>query len=156
MAPDDEPMVLLPAAPARVLAAVIPLAAVVLVTLGAARGAMDSGPDSPLSPWIIAVLTLAGAVALSWRALTQRAVLDDEGIVSRNLTSTVRLHWSTVEELRCVARPGVVLVEIHLRGTRRRLQLGAATRWAGHDADAVAAMLAAHPRAGALLSRERS
>jgi hypothetical protein len=154
--PDDEPLHLFPAAPARVLAAAIPLAALLLVSIGAARGAMDPGADSPLSPWIVALATLAGAILLSWRALTQTAVLGDDGLVSRNLTSTVRANWSTVEELRCVPRPGLVTVEIHLRGTRRRLQLGAATRWAGHDADAVAAMLAAHPRAGALLVRDGS
>ena len=75
-------------------------------------------------------------------------MLGDDGLVSRNLTSTVRLHWSTVEELRCVHRPGLVIVEIHLHGTRRRLQLGAATRWAGHDADAVAAMPGGPPPRG--------
>ncbi len=156
MPTDDERLELFPGAPARVLGAAIPLAAVLLVSVGAARGAMSTGPDSPLSPWLVAVGTLAGAIVLSWRALTQTAVLDDEGLVSRNLTSTVRLHWSTIDELRCVHRPGVVVVEIHLRGSRRRLQLGAATRWSGHEADEVAAALAGHPRAGALLDRDES
>lgn len=150
------PLSIPPAAPARLLAAVIPLVAVLLVVAGASRGAMERTADDPVSPWIIAVLTLAGAVLLSWRALTQHATLDDELLVSRNLTSTARLHWSTIEELRCVHRPGLVLVEIHLHGTRRRFRLGAATRWPGAGSEQVVQLLAAHPRAGALLVRDES
>lgn len=136
--------------PARLTAAAIPLVAVVLVASAAARGAMTTGPDSPVSPWIVAVLTLAGAVLLSWRASRQVAVLDDDGLWCRNLGSTLRLDWSMVQELRQVRRPGVVAVELHLVGSRRRVRLGAATRPAGAAADEVAAALAAHPRAGAL------
>lgn len=156
MVPPDDRLELYPAAPARLLAAVIPLVAVGLVSLGAARGAMEPGADSPVSPWLIALGTLVGSILLSWRALTQHAVLDGDGIVSRNLTSTVRVRWSSVEELRQVSRPGLVLVEIHAHGARRRLQLGAATRWAGHEADEVAAQLASHRRAGALLQLDES
>lgn len=143
-----------PGAPARWAAAAIPLAACALVTFGASRGAMEPGVDSPVSPWVVAVLTIVGSIVLSWRSLTQEAILDDEELVCRNLTSTVRLHWSAIEELRCMHRSSLLLVEIHLRGSRRRLRIGAATRPLGADADAVVALLAAHRRAGALLERE--
>jgi hypothetical protein len=148
----DEPLHIAPGAPARVLAAVIPLGAVALVAVGSARGAMERTADDPLPPWVIAVATIAGALVLSWRSVSQRATIDEDGIVSRNLTSTVRLPWPTVEELRCVHRPGLVIVEIHLRGTRRRLRLGPATRWSGPDADEMVGMLAAHPQAGAFVA----
>ena len=74
MPPDDEPLHLFPAAPARVLAAAIPLAALLLVSIGAARGAMDPGADSPLSPWIVA---LAGADA-AW--VTGQVITVDGGL----------------------------------------------------------------------------
>ena len=157
MHPTDPPTLRIDAgAPARLLGAAIPCVAVLLVAYGAARGAMAPSADSPVSPWIVAVLTLAGSILLSWRALAQEAVLDDEGLFSRNLTSTLRLHWSVVEELRCVRRAGMVAVEIHLCGSRRHLRLGAATRWQGLQADLVVAALAAHPRAGALLVHDES
>jgi hypothetical protein len=146
-----EPLHIARGAPARVLAAAIPLAAVALVAVGSARGAMQRGADDPLPPWVIAVATIAGALVLGWRSLSQWATLDAEGIVSRNLTSTVRLPWSTVEELRCVQRPGLMIVEIHLLGTRRRQRLGPATRWAGPAADEMVGMLSAHPDAGAFV-----
>jgi hypothetical protein len=132
----------------------MPLAAVALVAVGASRGAMAADAQSPVPPWFVAVLTVAGAVVLSWRALTQQATLDDEQLVCRNLTSTPRLHWSTIDELRCVRRGNLVVVEIHLRGVRRRLRLGAATRPSGPASDEVLDRLAAHPRAGALLVRD--
>lgn len=153
MPTDDEPLQIGPGGPALALAAAIPLIGVALIALGASRGAMDTSVDSPVSPWLVAVITLAGTVALSWRALTQTATLDGWGVVSRNLTSTVRAPWSSVEELRVVARPGVVMVEIHVLGLRRQQRLGAATRWSGEDAESTVARLAAHPCAGALLTR---
>lgn len=145
-----------PGSPARATAVALPVAAVVLVAVGASRGALGADAQSPLPPWVVAVLTVMGAAALGWRALTQHATLDDELLVCRNLTSTLRLHWSTVEELRSVRRANLVVVEIHLHGVRRRLRLGAATRPAGPASDEVLALLAAHPRAGALLVRDES
>jgi hypothetical protein len=145
-----------PGSPARATAVALPVAAVVLVAVGASRGALATDAQSPLPPWVVAVLTVLGAAVLGWRALTQHATLDDERLVCRNLTSTLRLHWSTIEELRCVHRGSLVMVEIHLHGVRRRLRLGAATRPSGRASDEVLARLAAHPRAGALLVRDES
>lgn len=154
MTDPDLPLHVAPGAPAKVLAAALPLGAIALVAVGAARGAMERGADDPLPPWFIAVLTVAGGLALGWRAWTQRATLDDDGVLSRNLTSTVRAPWSTVEALQCVHRPGLVIVEIRLRGTRRRLRLGPATRWPGHEAEEMIRALESHPRAGALVVRD--
>lgn len=147
---------LMPAAPARLLAVAVVAGAVALVLLGATRGAWERTPDDPIAPWIVAVVTLVGAAVLARRAWTQQVVIDDEGIVARNLTSTARLHWSTVEELRQVRRPGLVVLDVHLRGTRRRHRLGAATRWPGRPAEQVLDELGRHPWAAALLVRAES
>lgn len=149
----DLPLHVEPGAPARVLAVALPLGSIALVAVGAARGAMERSAGEPVPPWFVAVLTVAGGLALGWRAWTQRATLDDDGIVSRNLTSTVRVPWSTVEALQCVHRPGVVIVEIRLLGTRRRLRLGPATRWPGDEAEEMIRTLESHQRAGAFVVR---
>ncbi len=151
----DDPIQIRPGFPAVVLGVAIPAGAVLLVLLGASRGALERTAADPVPPSWVAVLTLVVAVVLGRRALTQRATLDLDGLVSRNLSSTVRLDWSTVEELRCVHRPGLVFVEIHVRGSRRRLRLGPASRFAGAEAQAMESVLAAHPRAGALLVRDQ-
>ncbi len=145
-----------PAGPAKLLAAVLPLTAVVLVAVGALRGGMEQSADEPVAPWVVAVITVGGALILAWRALTQMVLLGDDHVVIRNMSSTARLHWSTVEELRFVSRPGLRTVEVLLRGTRRRHRMGAASRWSGHGADEVADQLAAHPVAGELFTVERS
>ena len=151
MPSDDEPQRIEAAAPAWILAAAIPLGAVALVLIGAGRGALERTAGDPVPPSWVAVATIVGSLVFGWRAATQTATLDANGLVSRNLTSTVRLDWAVVEELRAVRRPGLVMIEIHLRGTRRRLRLGPATRWEGAPASAVRSTLAAHPQAGALL-----
>lgn len=153
MLPDDPPLRIEPGGPARVLAVLLPIGAVLLVAVGSARGAMARAAEDPIPPWVVAVLTVAGAAVLGWRSWTQWATVGEEGIVSRNLTSTVRLPWSTVESLHCQHRTGVLIVEIRLAGTRRRLRLGPATRWWGPEAEEMIRDLEAHPRAGALVVR---
>jgi hypothetical protein len=153
---DDEPLRIEPASPAWILAAAIPLGAVALVLIGASRGALDRTTGDPVPPSWVAVLTIVVALFFGWRAATQTATLDANGLVSRNLTSTVRLDWALVEELRAVRRPGLVMIEIRLHGTRRRLRLGPATRWEGAAATAVMSALAAQPQAGALLVAHES
>lgn len=150
---DEELVRIEPAAPAWILAAAIPLGAAGLVLVGASRGALERTAGDPVPPSWVAVATVIVALVFGWRAATQTATLDAHGLVSRNLTSTVRLDWSTVEELRVVRRPGLVMIEIHVRGTRRRLRLGPATRWQGAPASMIESTLAAHPQAGALLVR---
>jgi len=150
---DEEPVRIEPAAPAWILAVAIPTGAVGLVLLGASRGALERTAGDPVPPSWVAVATIVVALVLAWRAATQTTTLDADGLVSRNLTSTVRLDWSTVEELRAVRRPGLVMIEIPLHGTRRRLRVGSATRWQGAPASLIESTLAAHPQAGALLVR---
>jgi hypothetical protein len=152
--PDDPSLRIEPGGPARVLAVLLPIGAILLVAVGSARGAMARTAEDPLPPWFVAVLTVAGAAVLGRRAWTQRATLDRDGIVSRNLTSTVRLPWSTVESLHCLHRTGVLIVEIRLAGTRRRLRLGPATRWWGPEAERMIRDLESHPCAGALVERD--
>jgi hypothetical protein len=53
-------------------------------------------------------------------------------------------------------RWGLVVVDVRVRGMRRRLRLGAATRFGGDEADLVLDVLRAHPAAGALLSDDAS
>lgn len=144
-----------PGGPARALASALPLGAVALVIVGASRGGFVVTPDDPLAPAFVAVLAIAGSLLLAWRAVTQIVVIDDDGIVARNVTATIRMHWTTIEELRQVSRPGAVMIDAHLRGSRRRLHLGAATRWNEEQAARVLGAIRAHPVAGALVSVER-
>lgn len=153
--PDDE-LRIEPAGPARALAVLLVVAAVALVTIGTLRGGLERAADDPVPPWTIAVLTVLGGLVLAWRALTQSVVIGGDGLVIRNVSSTSRLHWSAVEELRPVSRPGLSTIEVHLRGTRRRHHLGAASRWGGAGADEVVGLLAAHRVAGELLDGARS
>ena len=103
-----------------------------------------------MKKWI-AAFTLVGSVLLAWRAVSQTASLDDDGLVLRNLSSTARVHWSAIDGLRVQRRLGVQTVDVQLRGSRRTLRIGAATRFEGPAAAAVLAALERHPDAAALL-----
>lgn len=123
---------------------------------GLGRSVLEEGVHDPVPPWGVAVLTVLGAAFLAWRVLTQEVVISSAGLVVRNMSSTVRLHWSTIEELRRVDRPGLSVIEVHLRGTRRKLHMGAATRWNDDSADEVAGLIASHPISGDLFEVARS
>jgi hypothetical protein len=148
---DDDVLTLQPAAPAWAIAVAAPAAALVLISLAAGRGGLERTEADPVSPWVVAVLTLLGAAWLGWRAVTQRAVLDGDGLWSRNVTGTLRVAWSDVEELRVVTRGGISVVEARVAGVRRWARIGAATRFAGDGADEVRGAIERHPAAGALL-----
>lgn len=136
---------LAPGPPAWAAAVAAPVAAVALVAFRLWTSGLRSGPDDPVPPVALAVFTVALALVLSWRALTQRAVLDDERLVCRNLAVSFEVGWDRVEELLVVRRPGVVVVELRVRHLRRRHRIGAATRFAGPEAEAVLDVLRAHP-----------
>ncbi len=140
-----------PGAPARVVAVAAPLVAIGLVAWRAARDGLASGPDDPVSPWIIAVLTIAAGCWLGWRAQRQWAELRPHELRCRNLVTSFAVDWDRVESLVVLRRGPVVAVDIRMRGHRRRLRIGAATRFSGDAADAVLDMLRAHPDARRLL-----
>ncbi|MBU6216540.1 MAG: hypothetical protein KGR17_08030, partial [Acidobacteria bacterium] len=90
--------------------------------------------------------TVAAGLVLGWRAATQRADLDPSGIRCRNLVVGFEVDWDLVDSVVVHRRGPVQLVELHLSHLRRHHRLGAATRFAGGDAEALAGRLAAHPR----------
>lgn len=144
-------IVLNPAAPARVVAAVAPLAAIGLVAFRALGAGLASGPDDPASPWLVAVVTIALGCWLGWRARTQRAELRPEVLRCRNLTTTFELGWERAEAVVVSRRGPITVFDVRVRGLRRRLRIGAATRLSGSGADVVIDMIRAHPVAGDLL-----
>ncbi len=148
---DDEVLTLHPAAPAWAVAVAAPAAALVLISVAAARNGLERTDADPVSPWIVAVITVLGASWLGWRAVTQGAVLDRDGLRSRNVTGTLRAGWPDVEELRVVTRGGLSFVEARVVGVRRWARIGAATRFAGEGAEEVRRALERHGEAGALL-----
>jgi hypothetical protein len=148
---DDDVLTLQPAAPAWAVAVAAPVAALVLISVAATRGGMERTDADPVSPWVVAAVTLLGALWLGWRAVTQSAVLDRDGLTSRNVAGTLRVGWPDVEELRVVARGGVSVVEVRIVGVRRWARIGAATRLAGEGADEVRRAIERHGAAGALL-----
>ena len=138
--------------PAFVLALAAPFVGLLLVGYRAMSSGLSSGPDDPLPPWILAVVTVVAGVVIGWRAATQRALLDDEVLRCRNLLVTFELRWETIERLTTTRRFGITVIEIRMRGIHRRHRLGAATRFTGHEADAVRDVLTVHPGAGPLLT----
>jgi hypothetical protein len=145
------PIILHPGPPSWVVTVVAPVVAIGLVAARAATSGLSATSDDPVSPWIIAVLTIVVGVWLSYRSTSQRAELRDTGLVCRNLMTTFDVDWDRVEDLEVVRRGPLVVVEIRVRSLRRRLRLGAASRFAGDGADVVLDMIRAHPVAGALL-----
>jgi hypothetical protein len=154
--PPGPAVVLHPGPPAWALAALLPSAAIALIWFRTAQSGLSAGPDDPAPPLLIAAITLIAALVLGWRALTQRAVLDDSGLHSRNLTVTYHLEWERIERLDIVHRPGLQIIEVRIHGLRRRHRLGAATRVAGDEADVVLDAVRAHPVAAKLLEDHRS
>lgn len=150
-APVDPVIVVRAAAPARVLAVLVPVAAIALVAARAAGTGLSAGPDDPASPWIVAVATIALGCWLGWRSPSQRAELLPSELRCRNLTSSYAVDWDHVSSLAVVRRGPLVLLEIRVSGHRRRLRIGAATRFAGDSAEVVLDVVRAHPSAGRLL-----
>jgi hypothetical protein len=144
-------MTLRPGPPAWATAVVAPLVAVALVAYRAWGPGLARTADDPVSPWVLAVLTVAVGVGLSYRALTQRAVLGQDDLHCRNLLTTFTVGWDQLDRLEVVRRWGLVVIDVHVRGMRRRHRLGAATRVGGEESDVVLDVLRAHPLAGALL-----
>lgn len=155
MTVDGASVSILPGPPARVMAVVAPVVAVVLVGVRAASSGLSATGDDPVSPWIVAVLTVAAGAWLGWRSVTQHAVLGESTLWCRNLVTTFDVEWDRVEDLEVMRRGPVVVVEIRVRSMRRRHRLGAATRFPGENGEAVLDVVAAHPVAGALLVDDR-
>ncbi len=133
------------------LAAVLPLAAIVLIWRGATTSGLSSTEADLVSPWLIAALTVVVGLALGWRALTQRAELSAEALQCRNLTTSFTVPWERVDRIEIVHRLGLVVLDVHLTGIRRRHRIGAATRFAGDEAIVVRDLVAAHPEASSKL-----
>jgi len=144
-------MTLRPGPPAWATAVVAPLVAAALVAYRAAGPGLARTADDPVPPWVLGVLTVVVGMGLAYRALTQRAVLGDGDLRCRNLVTTFTVGWDQLDRLEVVRRWGLVVVDVHVRGMRRRLRVGAATRFGGEEAEAVLDVLRAHPIAGALL-----
>lgn len=125
---------------------IAPLAAVALVGFRVATEGLAAGPEDPVPPVVLAVATVVAGLVLGWRGATQRADLDPSGIRCRNLVVGFEVDWDLVDSVVVHRRGPVQLVELHLSHLRRHHRLGAATRFAGGDAEALAGRLAAHPR----------
>ncbi len=145
------PLRLRPGPPAGAVAVLAPVVALSLVLGRALTSGLAATPDDPVSPWVIAVLTVAVGFGLSYRALTQSVELGPETLRCRNLLTTFHVDWDRVEDLEVVRRGPFVMVEVRIRSLRRRHRLGAATRFAGEGAEVVLDVVRAHPSAGAVL-----
>jgi len=137
--------------PSVLLAAVLPLAAIALIWRGVTTTGLSSTESDLVSPWIIAALTVVAGVVLGWRAITQHAELSADGLRCRNLTTSFSVPWERVDRIEVVHRLGLVVLDVHLTGVRRRHRIGAATRFAGDEAVVVQDLVAAHPDASAKL-----
>lgn len=147
----DGVIAIAPGAPARATAVGAPIVAVSLVAWRAMHDGLRAAPDDPVSPWVIAVLTVVVGAWLGWRALTQWTELRRTELCCRNLVSRFAIDWDRVESLVVLRRGPIVAVDVRIHGYRRRLRLGAATRFGGDGADAVLDMFRAHPEARRLL-----
>jgi hypothetical protein len=136
-----------PGPPAWLLAVLVPVAAVVVVLW---RG-LERGPGEPAPPWVVAVLTVVLALGVAWRAVTQFVALGPDRLTCRNVLVSFEVPWERVEALDVERKAGVVLVAVRVQHLRRTHRLGAATRFAGHEAEAVLDRLRAHPVARRLL-----
>lgn len=137
--------------PARVLAVLAPAIAVGLVVGRALLSGLSSRPEDPVSPWIVAVVTIAVGFWLGWRAPSQRAELRPDELRSRNLTTTFSVEWDRIEAILVERRGPLSVVDIRAVGMRRRLRIGAATRFTGDGPEVVLDMFRAHPMASDLL-----
>ena len=64
------------------------------------------------------------------------------------------MPWDRIDRIEVVHRLGLVVLDVHLTGVRRRHRIGAATRFAGEESDVVLDLVAAHPAASAKLEPE--
>ncbi len=152
--PSDDPVLVLRGGlPSWLVAAAAPVVALALLGQRLATDGMRQQEGEPASPWLVALLTLALAVFVTWRALTQRAEVHRDRVRCQNLLVTFEVDWADVERLEVVRRLGLVVVEIHVRNLRRHHRLGAATRLVGPDSDELLGLLGSVPAAGALLAR---
>ena len=148
---DQATTVIAPGAPARVLAGLIPVAAVALIASSAARGGLERSAQDVVAPSLVAAATIAVALVLAVRALTQRGELAATELRCRNLVTSFAIPWDDVEALIVRRRPMSVQIEIRARHHRRAHRLGAATRFDGDGAVAMLTVLQEHQRAGAVL-----
>src|SRR4029077_13401191 len=137
--------------PAFLAALAAPVVAVALIASRAASSGLSAGPDDPIPPMVVAVVTIVVALILSWRCLTQRASLDIDVLRCRNALVSFEVPWEQVDRLDIVHRLGIVLIDVRILRLRRRHRIGAATRLTGAEAEAMLDMLRAHPVAGSLL-----
>lgn len=149
-------IVLRPGPPAWATAVLAPVVAVALVAYRTVGSGLARTADDPVPPWILAVLTVAVGCALAWRSLTQRAALGPDALHSRNLTTSFSVDWDRIDHLDVLRRWGLVVIDVRIRGMRRRLRLGAATRFGGDESELVLDVLRAHPAAAALLVEHAS
>jgi len=140
-----------PGPPGFLAALAVAVIATALIASRAASSGLSSGPDDPIPPLVVAAVTVVLALILSWRCLTQRALLDVDALRCRNTLVTFEVPWDKVERLDIVHRVGIVVIDVRILGLRRRHRVGAATRFSGAEAEAMLDMLRAHPVAAALL-----
>ena len=145
------PIEISPGPPAFLAALAAPVVAVALIASRAASSGLSSGPDDPIPPLVVAGITIVVALVLSWRCLTQRASLDIDVLRCRNALVNFEIPWEQVERLDIVHRLGIVVIDVRILRFRRRHRIGAATRLAGAEAEAMLDMLRAHPVAASLL-----
>ncbi|MFM7068152.1 MAG: hypothetical protein ACKOYM_01710, partial [Actinomycetes bacterium] len=142
---DGPALVLRSGPPAWCVAAATPLLVVFLVGRRLADDGLRRQFGEPISPWWMLVVTVALAVFVVWRAVTQRGECAPDALRCRNLLVTFEVAWIDIERLQVVRRLGLVVVDVHVRGLRRAHRLGAATRFVGSQSDAVIGLLRAFP-----------
>jgi len=140
--------------PAWLTAALLPIAALGLVANRLSGNGMEQGIGEPVAPWLIAIFTVVGGLVLAWRAATQRTELAADVLVCRNLLVSFEVPWTHIEQLVVRRRLGLVVVDVRVHRLRRMHRIGAATRFAGQESEAVLNILARHESAGALLSSD--
>ena len=150
---DDPVLVLRGGLPSWLLAGAAPVVALALLGQRLAADGFHQQEGEPASPWLVALLTLVLAGFVTWRALTQRAEVHRDRVRCQNLLVTFEVDWADVERLEVVHRLGLAVVEVHVRNLRRHHRLGAATRFAGPESEALLGLLGSVPAAGALLAR---
>jgi len=140
-------VVLRAGAPGRLLAVISPLAAIALVSFRFATEGLADGDGDPVPPAVLAVVTVGVGVVLGWRAATQRATFDPVGVRCRNLVVGFSVDWDLIEEVVVHRRGGLQVLDLRFGHLRRRLRVGAATRFVGAEAASVLEHLGRLPSA---------
>ncbi|MBU6216113.1 MAG: hypothetical protein KGR17_05870, partial [Acidobacteria bacterium] len=109
-----ESLTLRSGAPGLALAVIAPLAAVALVGFRVATEGLAAGPEDPVPPVVLAGVTIVAGLVLGWRAASQRADLDPNGIRCRNLVVGFEVDWDLVDSVVVHRRGPVQLVELHV------------------------------------------